>query len=282
MDTAELLRANLALVERLVRFVCQRARVVGADVDDFDATVKLALVDNDYAVLRAWEGRSSLVTYLTVIIRRLLIDERNRTLGRWRPSAEAKRLGEKAVLIEALLRRDQRSIDETTEIARAFDASLTEADVEAIAAKLPDKTWRPRAVEMPPDMREPQSIDRADARAIASELETLSQRTSRVIGDCIAALPIRDRMLLRLHFVKKMSIADTARILQVPQRPLYRRLEQILKLLREALTDAGIDARTVGDLIGSAVVALDFGLGSGKFEAARQSNGQSGQEGGLA
>jgi len=85
MDCQELLRSNLALVERLVRFVCQRAQVVGADVDDFASTVKLALIENDYSVLRAWEGRSSLATYLTVIIQRMLADERFRTLGRCVP-----------------------------------------------------------------------------------------------------------------------------------------------------------------------------------------------------
>src|SRR5438067_1800408 len=134
MDCQELLRSNLALVERLVRFVCQRARVVGADVDDFASTVKLALIDNDYSVLRAWEGRSSLATYLTVIIQRLLADERFRTLGRWRPSAEAKRMGEAGILLEMLIRRDERSLVEAVPMVRAVDDTLTAGDVAAMAA----------------------------------------------------------------------------------------------------------------------------------------------------
>lgn len=276
MDTRELFRANLALIERLVRFVCQRARVVGADVDDFDSAVKLALLENDYAVLRAWEGRSSLATYLTVVIQRLLSDERTRTLGRWRPSSEAKRLGEHGVLLEALLRRDERSIAEATEIVRGRDASLTAADIEALASRLPARPSRPRAVEMEA-VDEVEAPDRADVGVISEEVERLSADASRIIRSTLESLPVKDRMLVRLRFRKKMSIADIALILQLPQRPLYRRMEQILVMLRRALTEAGIDARAAGDLIGSAFAALDFGISSGKNETACQSNGERGQ-----
>ena len=41
---------------------------------------------------------------------------------------------------------------------------------------------------------------------------------------------------------------------------LYRRLEQILNMLRETLTASGVDAGSAEDLIGSTVAALDFGL----------------------
>lgn len=267
MDSQDLLRANLPMVERLVRFVCQRARVVGADVDDFDSTVKLALIENDYAVLRAWEGRSSLATYLTVVIQRLLADERFRTLGRFRPSTEAKRIGDDGVMIETLLHRDARSVAEAAEIAK-----LPAAEVEAIAARLPERPAPPRLVALPDDV-DVAARDRADDY----ELRELSDRAGAAIRRAIESLPVRDRMLVRLRFIRKMSIADIARILQVPQRPLYRRLEHVLVIMRRALADAGIDAGSAEELIGSAAVALDFGLGSGKNEAVCQSNGEGGQ-----
>ena len=63
-----------------------------------------------------------------------------------------------------------------------------------------------------------------------------------------------------------MSIADIARILHMPQRPMYRRLEQILTMLRHRLSAAGIDARAAEDVIGSAIASLDFGLADGKSD----------------
>jgi RNA polymerase sigma factor (sigma-70 family) len=256
MDSQELLRANLPLVERLVRFVCRRAGVAGADVDDLDAAVKLALVENDYAILHGWQQRASLASYLTVIIRRMVSDQL-RAVDRWRPSAEAKRIGTHGVAVEALLHRDARSIREAAEIAR-----LPVGEVERIARRLPERRARIRLVELD------ESDDVASsASADDYTLRELSDRTNDVLRAAIEALPLRDRMLVRLHFVRKMTLAEVGRVLQVEQRPLYRRLEQILNMLRSALADAGIDGGSAADLIGSTAIALDFGL-NGKNEPA--------------
>lgn len=54
------------------------------DVDDLCADVFVSLLANDFAALRAFRGRSSLATYLTVIARRVVV----RNLAR-RKAAEA-------------------------------------------------------------------------------------------------------------------------------------------------------------------------------------------------
>ncbi len=46
-----------------------------ADVEDVAAEVFLGIVDDDYAVLKRFQGKSSLPTYLTVIARRITIRE---------------------------------------------------------------------------------------------------------------------------------------------------------------------------------------------------------------
>ena len=50
-------------------------RVTPADRDDLCAEVFLAVVKNDFAVLRNFRGRSSLATYLTVVARRIVVKE---------------------------------------------------------------------------------------------------------------------------------------------------------------------------------------------------------------
>src|ERR1700730_10074953 len=45
------------------------------DVEDLAAEVLLAMVANDYAALRQFRGHSSLATYLTVIARRICVQE---------------------------------------------------------------------------------------------------------------------------------------------------------------------------------------------------------------
>ena len=81
----------------------------------------------------------------------------------------------------------------------------------------------------------------------------------------LATLPLQDRMLIRLCFGAQMSIADAARMLGVPQRPLYRRIEVLMRQLRGGLELAGVDLAAVEDMISAgASESLDFGLADGK------------------
>ncbi|HWW61021.1 MAG TPA: hypothetical protein VN181_06620, partial [Thermoanaerobaculia bacterium] len=145
MDPAELFRESAPLIERITAVVSRRARLAPADAEDFAGNVRLALIEDDYAVLRKYAGRASLASFLSVVIQRLLFDERTHNLGRWHPSAEAERIGPAGVLLERLISRDRRSLDE----ARALVlAAHPQADVDAIAARLPPRTSRPRAVPL--------------------------------------------------------------------------------------------------------------------------------------
>jgi len=245
----ELFRANLALVERVIAVVCRRAGLRDADAEDFSSTVHLALIENDYAILRGYEGRAPLGAFLTVVVQRMLSREWMRLRGRWRPSAEAERSGPAAVLLEKLTVREGRSLDEAVEIVRNVDPSLDVRSVRALAESLPQRTARPRLVPMPEDEREFVAPDTADARANEAEARRNSARAARVVRETMATLPLQDRMLIRFHFGAELSIADAARLLGVPQRPLYRRIEALLRQLREALEREGVGAAAVAELI---------------------------------
>jgi len=52
---------------------CRSIMLSSADREDLTAEVFLAIVDNDFAVLRHFRGKSSLATYLTVIARRVVV-----------------------------------------------------------------------------------------------------------------------------------------------------------------------------------------------------------------
>ncbi len=271
MDPRHILEDNLGLIDRLVRRVCRRGGVAAGDVDDFASVVKLALVENDYAILRRYEGRSSLATYLTIVIRRKLGDQRERTHGRWRPSPEAERLGERAVLVEDLVGRQHRSVDEAMPILRAVDASITRGEVVEIADRLPQRAPRPREIPLPEDDEVSlPAADRADTATLDRELHALSQRAGTLLRDTMATWSAPDRMLVRLRFESSLTIADIARLMNVSQRPLYRRLEALLRGLRELLVNAGIDPAAADDLLGASNrIEMDFGQGWKNSQAHR-------------
>src|SRR5215212_5402718 len=279
MDIAALFESNLALIDRVIAGVCRRAGVYDADAEDFASSAKLALIENDYAILRPFEGRSSLSTFLVIIVQRMLIDERTKRTGRWHASREAERFGEAGIALERIVRREHRTIDEALPIVQAIDPALTRERVVEMEARLPVRPQRPRAVDLDAvDLQLPAG-DRADDRANAAHVERISDRTGRVLRETLAALPLEDRMIIRFHFGEAMTIADISGLLRLPQRPLYRRIESLLKRLRAALAAAEIDARDVADLIGDATREMDFGLHDGKSDAARRTNTHIGEAG---
>jgi RNA polymerase sigma factor (sigma-70 family) len=268
MNPQELFAANLALVERVIRIVCRRARVFDADEEDFAADVKLALVENDYAILRKYEGRSSLESYLTVVIQRMLADARNAAHGRFRASSEAQRLGPVAVLLEKLVVRDGRSLDEAMQHVRAIDATATRESMAAMLKRLPARAARAREVELESVERVIAGGEPADARAIADDRRRLANVAGTAFRRALDGLPTEDRALIRFHYAEQMTIAEIARMLDLPQRPLYRRMEWLLDRFRTALASAGIDRGAAVDLIGSEEGEMDFGLRDAENRAA--------------
>jgi RNA polymerase sigma factor (sigma-70 family) len=271
MNARDLFAANLGLIDRIISIVCRRANLFGADAEDFASETKLALIENDYAVLRKYEGRSSLETFLSVVIRRLYADSRTRARGRWHASSEAQRLGPLAVQLETYVRRDGRSLDEALTLIRDSDPGVTREALAALLEKLPERTGRPRAVDLEGVAHAISGGESADARAIAGEMNRTSAIAGHALREQLEVLPTEDRVLLRLRFGSEMSIADISRMMQLPQRPLYRRLEWLLAHLRGALIGAGIDRAAAAALVGHEDAAMDFGLMNGKTDGSRPS-----------
>lgn len=258
MDPREVLEANLSLVDRVIGRVCARARMYGPDAEDFGSHVKLALIDDDYAVLRKWEGES-LATYLAVVIQRMLIDVW-RARGRWQPSTEARRLGRAAIELETLIVRDGRSISESVPAVQSIDASLSVNAIEQLAARLPRRPPPPRNIPITDEtFEELAGAGAADERVRAADVRRMSSGTNRVVREALARMELEDRMLIRLRFLSSMTIADIARMMSIPQRPLYRRLEALLGTLRQELAAAGIDGAELADVIANPEEEIDFG-----------------------
>ncbi len=267
----EVLLANLPLVERLARSACRGWRMSAEDVEDFVADVKLKLVDRDYAVLRAYEGRCSIATWLAVVIHRQLLDYRVHVAGRFRASAEAQRMGPAAVRLELLLVRDRKPIEEAVEVLGLGGEVMTLSQAEEIVAKLPRRV--PRAVPVPLDALEAEPPGPERDAGSASERAAAARTVSDTLRAAIAGLPAQDQTVLQLLFVAGMKVADIARALGLGQQVLYRRIRVLCAQFREQLLSAGIDAGTVRDLLESPEAELELGLDSPSNRDARPSTG---------
>jgi RNA polymerase sigma-70 factor (ECF subfamily) len=67
----------MGLIYHVIRHVghARSVELSEADVEDLSADIFLAIVDDDYKVLRQFKGESSLPTYLTVVARRICVKE---------------------------------------------------------------------------------------------------------------------------------------------------------------------------------------------------------------
>lgn len=255
-----LFEANLAAIDRAIARVCREARLEGANAEDFASSVRLALLADDCAILRKFEGRSSMPTYLTIVVRRLFYDER-REEGRWYASAEAQRRGPAAVLFERLTMNERRSFRDAADLVQREHPEISTGELEELAASLPQRT--PRALVVPVEDEDAERFAGSGSAADlvdAIDVQRRSMQANDAVRVAMAMMTAEDRVVLRLRFTANASIAQIARALNLEQRPLYRRIEALLARLRRALEAAGIDAASVDDLIGIPEDRLDFGL----------------------
>ena len=232
---------NLRHIERIIEALSRRHGLHGDDADDFSSWAKMKLVEDDYAVLRKFRGESSIQTYLTVVIAMLFREYRVAQWGRWRPSAAAQRLGSLAVRLETLVHRDGYRLEEAGELLRTKgETTLSDRELAELLAELPPRTpLRPVRVGDEPLVDTP-ADSRADERVVGEEADRERTAAERALADALARLPTEDRLILRMRFWEELSVADIARGLAVPQKPLYRRIERALVQLRGILETHGI------------------------------------------
>lgn len=246
LNAHEVFAAHQDYIERALKIVCSRQRLLGADAEDFCSALRLRLIEDDCAILRKFEGRSSVQTYLVSVVMHFFQDWRNARWGKWRPSAEARRLGPIAVEFETLRTRDDLGFEAAAEMLRARHA-ISRADVEAIAVRLPSRHNRAfvsesEVVNLPSGMTSP------DAAVLAQELAVEAERATTAVREAIAALPAQDQLIVRMLVDDGLTVAVISRTLKLQQKPLYRRIRAVLASLRSRLEEQGFSAATMGEL----------------------------------
>lgn len=243
----QLFLENLPLIERLIRYAARRCHFSPEEAEDFAGRVKVKLIEDGYGRIRKWKGDSSLPTYLGTVVNHLALDYTDHLWGKWNPSAEAKRLGPVAVLLDKLTSRDGRTFDEACEILRTNYHVDSVAELREIWIQLPPRVARQTAgeeeLEKVPDLRDsPEDGLQAEAR------RKTRRRVHAALEKALAQLPPEDHVIIRM--TSEHKIVEIARVLGLEQKPLYRRIEKIKAFLRKALEDDGISPEDVEEALG--------------------------------
>jgi len=229
-DLERLFVTNLPVVNGILAIVCRRHRLIGEAAEDFASWATMRLIADDYAILAKFRGESALSTYLTSVVVSLVRDYRHSVDGRWRPSASAVRSGAVGVRLERLLVRDGLALRHAGEMLRtAGHTTMNDRELAALSATFPRRST----------LRPVQYVGDVEACVAASDPPPMIEEddddgTSSLAG-ALATLPPDDRNLVELVFWRRMSVADCAREMAVPQKPLYRRLQRTLASLRRCM-----------------------------------------------
>lgn len=249
MSSQRLFLDHLHVIDQVVQFIARRHHLSREEADDLASAIRLKIIENDYEVLRNFRGDSSLRTYLATIANRHFLDTRIAQWGKWRPSAQAKRLGPAAVLLDRLMSRDGLPLDEAIETARAnHQVALSRNELLALAGQL---TVRPRrrfsGLEELNDQPSPVAPEDAGE---STETQAEADRIERALEDALGQLGDEDRLILKMRFKDNVPISMISRMLNLEQKPLYRRLEHVMKALRAALEDRGVSRERVTAIVG--------------------------------
>jgi RNA polymerase sigma factor for flagellar operon FliA len=244
----EIFLENLPHIRKVAR-QCSRS-FSPQDAEDFRSHIELKLFEDDCGVIRKFRGDkgATIQTFLTTAIVRACLDYRDHLWGKYHASAEAKRLGPVAVLLERLLVRDGYSFEEACEILRTNEGvEMSVAELSDLRAKLPYRVPRQTVGEEPLQFMPAPGL-RPDQLLLEKERELFRRRVYMGLKRALDTLPSDDQLFVKLWV--KFSIADIARIRKVDQKPLYRRMDKILAALRKALVLQGVRREVIKELLG--------------------------------
>jgi len=236
-----LLEMHYGLIQKKLFHVGRQSGLPEQEAEELRSWALLKLLEDDCRILRAWQGRSSFSTYLTVVLVNLMRDYRTHVWGKWRPSAAARRLGCDVVLLEEMWMRDGLSLDEAAERLRTVHrVCLSRAEIETVAAALPRRVVRRQVGE--DELREITVDGRVESRIENAERRQAARRLLETLLPELRALSAEERLLLKLHCRDGLSMAAIAPVLGRPQRELFTCWDRCLKKLRRALERTGLSA----------------------------------------
>lgn len=219
-------------LDHLLRDLARRHYLAAPELEEFRAMVDRALERNDYELLRAFDGRSTWETYLTTVVLRQFFLFQAQLWGQWRPTLAAQRLGAEAMLLEELVDRDKLSVPEAVELMRSrHRVDMPRHRLEHLAAEL-KLTGGSHGDAAP----------QGDPRARDTRIQA-------ALRDAMALISPDDRLVLEMRFRDRQPLTRIARVLKVEARPLQRRIEQVLDVLRDSLLTQGIAIQDIEVLL---------------------------------
>jgi len=224
-------------------------RQASLDADELFVHVVDHLRDDDYRRLREFQGRSSITTYLTAIIGRLVVDIVRQRTGRNRAKERAESHGELGHHVYDLMQMGGHTADESTDILLTNFSIQTSADeLRAIHSSLLGRDTRHQSCANT-ETAWGEGGEFVVIQRNNPEMELMSHMQDTRRGDVLAVLieelKGEERLLLRLRFpldneTPPLDMEQIAAMTGLSLQQADRKLRYILKSCREKLLSKGL------------------------------------------
>ena len=237
--------ALLPWLDRVVAFTARRHRLSPEDAEDFGSRVKVKLIDDNYAVLRKFQGRCKVQTYLTTVVQREAIEFQRTKSGRWHASVEAESGGEVLQLLEKYLVRDRLPSSEAYALLRIkHGVTLSAQELDHLTAQLPVRFARTfESAEVLATI--PAAGGSPDQALAEKEREEALERFRDGLARFKSGLAEQDALILAYRYEDGRKVVDIARMLRLDAKPLFRRLERLVDALRRHLEREGVSRELI-------------------------------------
>jgi RNA polymerase sigma factor (sigma-70 family) len=249
----------LPVIDRVIRFIAVRNHLTADEFDDFESHARLKLLADDCAILRSFRGSGTMQGYLSITIGRLFLDYRRAMWGKWRPTTAALRRGPTAVLFERLTSRDGYTVEEAYELmVTNHRVAITHAELERLAGSLPPRY--PRRFE-PADLLAETSADLPPPEHGITEEQAVQHapHVATAVRRALASLDTQDRLVIVMRYHDGYSVPRIAAALGLDVKALFRRIDGLLKRLRQHIERGGVDRATIRDILGNERAVFEFG-----------------------
>lgn len=194
---------------------------------------------DDYKVLRQFKGRSTLKTYLNMIIANQMVEMIRKKRGRDRSKERAKKLGPIGLQLYQKVMKEKKSLEEAYgEMKAEAGFSLSLSECEDMLREIRGKKRRGKnELAIADVMHNPESLLlEADAQ----------EKVSIIIKRLMSQLNGKDRLILRMRFpadedTEPLSIDEIARMLNFNKKAVYMRISRALEKSRKILEQSGIN-----------------------------------------
>lgn len=214
------------------------------------------LRENNFKILRKFQGKAKISTYITAVIARQAVDFLREKKGRKRTKERAAKHGQLGeVVYEKIIKAGQPVAHAYKEMQTEYGYGGSLQDIEVMLDKIKGSA-RPKGLEtIPAGYQNPDSgeIIVPDPHDTPEQLAIESGRMEKIketVAHIVAGLSGEERLILRMRFPidedeKPKEIDQIAKLLGTSKKAVYHRITRILKKCRDLSVHSGVKGNDI-------------------------------------